>query len=281
MAKQKKEFNYNDPFPKRLRALIKQKGITFDVLAEEVGTTRQTVSNWQNGSTVPDAVSLRYMANYFSVTTDYLLGLTDSSTIEKDVRAAADLTGLSTKAIEQLRLLSIYPAKKTDGNFEESLAFWISNIIEDGTLAKFCSNLALFHESAYDNAQRVLKMKKKYTEASENGTLYETVYNDMTLIPGTYKTTAKPFSQFKEDAERFKDFSTWVDSYTSMKSLANAVLEDCYENAAVEDMSEFFQYKIQRIITKKLVDVNDLAIGAAAVMAAVGESNGTDNKENR
>lgn len=72
MAKQSKKFDYNDAFPKRFRGLIKCKDVTFDTLAEAFDTTRQTVSNWQAGSTVPDAISISMIASYFDVTTDYL-----------------------------------------------------------------------------------------------------------------------------------------------------------------------------------------------------------------
>ena len=71
MAKTKKSFDYKDPFPKRFRKLIEKKGATLDELAAEFKTTRQTVSNWQNGATVPDAISICEIARYFDVTTDY------------------------------------------------------------------------------------------------------------------------------------------------------------------------------------------------------------------
>lgn len=102
MAKTKKSFDYKDPFPCRFRNLIEEKGATLDALAAEFNTTRQTVSNWQNGVTVPDAVSICDIARYFGVTTDYLLGLTDVKTIETDVRAVAEYTGLSEDAIKAL-----------------------------------------------------------------------------------------------------------------------------------------------------------------------------------
>ena len=102
MAKTKKSFDYRDPFPCRFRNLIEEKGATLDALAAEFNTTRQTVSNWQNGATVPDAVSICDIARYFGVTTDYLLGLTDVKTIKTDIRAVAEYTGLSEDAIKVL-----------------------------------------------------------------------------------------------------------------------------------------------------------------------------------
>lgn len=102
MAKTKKSFDYKDPFPVRFRELIEKKGATLDSLATEFHTTRQTVSNWQNGATVPDAISICEIAKFFGVTTDYLLGLTDVKAIKTDIRAVSEYTGLSEDAIETL-----------------------------------------------------------------------------------------------------------------------------------------------------------------------------------
>lgn len=102
MARQEKKFAYNDPLPKRLRELVEQQGITFESLADAVGTTRQTVGNWQTGKTIPDAISLRKIAGFFGVTTDYLLGLTDAQTAEKELRSAVDIAGLSESAVQRL-----------------------------------------------------------------------------------------------------------------------------------------------------------------------------------
>lgn len=41
-------------------------------------TTRQTISNWQTGESVPDIIKLADIAQYFGVSTDYLLGLSDT-----------------------------------------------------------------------------------------------------------------------------------------------------------------------------------------------------------
>ena len=48
-------------------------------LAEKVYVTRQTVSNWETGVHLPDVDKVITLANYFHVTTDYLLGRTSSN----------------------------------------------------------------------------------------------------------------------------------------------------------------------------------------------------------
>ena len=54
--------------------LRKKKNITQDDLAAELGVTAAAVSKWENGYTLPDVLMLCALADYFQVTTDFLLG---------------------------------------------------------------------------------------------------------------------------------------------------------------------------------------------------------------
>lgn len=55
-------------------SLRKQKNITQDTLAAELGVTAAAVSKWEKGYTLPDILMLCALADYFEVTTDELLG---------------------------------------------------------------------------------------------------------------------------------------------------------------------------------------------------------------
>lgn len=54
--------------------LRKQKNITQEDLAAELGVTAAAVSKWEHGYTLPDIMMLGALADYFEVTTDALLG---------------------------------------------------------------------------------------------------------------------------------------------------------------------------------------------------------------
>ena len=56
--------------------LRKEKNITQEALAAELGVTAAAVSKWEKGYTLPDILMLCALADYFSVTTDALLGRT-------------------------------------------------------------------------------------------------------------------------------------------------------------------------------------------------------------
>ena len=54
-------------------ALRKQKNVTQEALAAELGVTAAAVSKWEKGYTLPDILMVCALADYFEVTTDELL----------------------------------------------------------------------------------------------------------------------------------------------------------------------------------------------------------------
>ncbi len=92
---------YNSPFPSRLRKLLDERKITITSLAKELKITRQAVSQYADGSVQPNVERLVSIANFFDVSTDYLVGLS-----EYEKRETAGLTaesmGILDEAAQQL-----------------------------------------------------------------------------------------------------------------------------------------------------------------------------------
>ena len=61
-------------FAETLKKLRRTKKISQVALAEHLGITQQAVGKWETGRSQPDPQTLRSLADYFDVTTDYLLG---------------------------------------------------------------------------------------------------------------------------------------------------------------------------------------------------------------
>lgn len=57
----------------RIQNLRKAKGISQEELADKAGVSRQAVSKWESGQSVPDLDKVISMSEYFDVTTDYIL----------------------------------------------------------------------------------------------------------------------------------------------------------------------------------------------------------------
>ena len=64
-------------FSERLRDLRVERGLKQSALAEALGTTQRRISYWETGKVEPDLLSLCKLAEFFSVSLDYLVGLKD------------------------------------------------------------------------------------------------------------------------------------------------------------------------------------------------------------
>lgn len=71
-------------------------------LAEKLNISKQTVSNWENGNIQPSIEMLIRVANLFHTSTDYLLGLNDSPTINVEGLPTAFIAHL-TQIIEDYK----------------------------------------------------------------------------------------------------------------------------------------------------------------------------------
>lgn len=66
-----------DSFESRLKMLRKEKGDTQETLGYAVDVNRTAVANWENGIRRPSLLTIRKLALYFNVSTDYLCGRTN------------------------------------------------------------------------------------------------------------------------------------------------------------------------------------------------------------
>lgn len=62
----------------RLQELMKEKGYTLQKVAEAAHATPAAVSYWMRGMRQPTADNIILIARFFGVTTDYILGVSDS-----------------------------------------------------------------------------------------------------------------------------------------------------------------------------------------------------------
>ncbi len=57
----------------KLRTARGKTGLTQEQVAEEIKVSRQTISNWENGKSLPDIVSVLHMSELYQVSLDALL----------------------------------------------------------------------------------------------------------------------------------------------------------------------------------------------------------------
>ena len=89
-----------------LAELREDRGLTQKQLGQILHVTGGTISNYEQGVHYPDLEKLIELADYFSVTTDYLLGRADSN-LSPDVLSSV-LSGGKTvgQTVQMIRLLS-------------------------------------------------------------------------------------------------------------------------------------------------------------------------------
>lgn len=79
-------FFYPPSFAKRLNELRVSRDLSMIELANDLGTTRGTISNFENEQRKPSLDMVIKIAEYFQVSIDYLVGRTDDPTFHRAKR---------------------------------------------------------------------------------------------------------------------------------------------------------------------------------------------------
>lgn len=85
-----------------MRLLECQGDMSNKEFAELLGVSRQTLGFWYNSDRTPDMDMLVKISTALDVSIDYLVGLSDSNSLDYNVQALSSETGLSDKAIHNL-----------------------------------------------------------------------------------------------------------------------------------------------------------------------------------
>lgn len=69
-----------DTLGSRLRQLREEKELTLEYVAQKVGTTKVSIGRYEKDEREPKGEMLTLLANFYNVSTDYLLGISDVRT---------------------------------------------------------------------------------------------------------------------------------------------------------------------------------------------------------
>ena len=148
-----------------LLELRTQKGLSQDELAEKVFVTRQAVSRWENGDTVPNTETLKLLSNLYNVSINTLLGSPN--------KLICQCCGMP--------LEDAIISKNKDGSMNEDYCKWC---YADGTytysnmddLIEVCVKNMVNEHFSEDQARSYLKIElpkldywKRYEELSDDG----------------------------------------------------------------------------------------------------------------
>lgn len=91
-------------FGQRLRELRTEKNITLEKLAEELQTTKATLSRYENNLRDPKGEFIEKVAQYFNVPVDYLLGRESFNKSKTSIISSDELTMLISKELNEANI---------------------------------------------------------------------------------------------------------------------------------------------------------------------------------
>lgn len=109
----------NTPLARRLRDLITDT----NALKDYLGCSLQAINQYKQGTAYPKIENLIKIADFYHVSVDYLLGITDIPSRDTDKQAVCEYTGLSDEAVENLSRIK-------EGNHFTGHSGVISSLIE-------------------------------------------------------------------------------------------------------------------------------------------------------
>lgn len=216
-----------------IRTLRNRDNITQEQLAEALEVSPQAVSRWENEATFPDISVLPVLANYFGVTTDYLLGV-DTAHKQKEIDRAVEWDaklrseGKTRKSVEFLR--------------EKAKEFPSSHIILH-RLA--CSLFSLYHQSG-----EVFDEREKNEMARESAELCKRALkycdkNDQLFIGQCKQTLVLNFVELGE-RERAENIADTLPSFWCSREMVYP--KTLFEKDALREWQEFLLMLIDAVV---------------------------------
>ncbi len=93
----------------RLKKLRRDKKLTQEQLGKKVNVTKVSISGYENGNRTPDTETLQNLADFFGVSTDYLLGRSDNQKPIQSVTVAGQDISLSPEELKLFEELKKHP----------------------------------------------------------------------------------------------------------------------------------------------------------------------------
>lgn len=243
---------FNSPFAKALRELIgynektKETKTSQEELGKIIGVKRQTISSYINGNTYPKVEELTKIAKYFNVSTDYLCGLTEAKTNNKDIQFICDYTGLSYEAVKSLtfsRTMGIDDNMDIFKAIREFIDFFIINSSTNYALSYAVNELKNYSEDELDNYNKQIdffEKPKKIDDVIKLDLTNEEILNDDDLIESVMSELSIPIVLWRENDEHTTQIN-------ASKYEINKFFIECIEKYTKADEIAELEKKLEKI----------------------------------
>lgn len=105
-------------YSERLKELRKNKKLTQKEVAEKIGVARTTYAMYEQNRREPDNETFQKIADFFNVTTDYLLGRSNYPELTAEQERKVD-----KKVVELLKIIESMPEEKREELEEKIIAY--------------------------------------------------------------------------------------------------------------------------------------------------------------
>ena len=183
---------YNiDMMSNRIKSLRKKRNISLEKLEEILSASRQTISNWEKGQSVPTAWDLKEICDFYGCDTGYIFG-----EHEEKWRAATNIrreTGLSEEAINVLRKLH------AEKNADNEIISFLNLIIES---IEFRSHMSSLSHSSMEYIRGYIKTEaERYNPSDIDKMLNSSSTIKVDIQSGKGVKVLKPKSSFEDDSD--------------------------------------------------------------------------------
>ncbi|MED9903574.1 MAG: helix-turn-helix transcriptional regulator [Lachnospiraceae bacterium] len=161
-------------FAQRLKQLRTERQVSQSELATVLNISNRTISMYEQGNSEPNVETLIKIANYFNVTTDYLIGLSEGKTT--DLQKLYEEIGLSEASIDYLKMLTTFKNEHSNPTVLklsplDCIDFCLSNYINEYSLFDSIYSYFLAHipdgQAVYISETGQLSLKPEHFEAVE------------------------------------------------------------------------------------------------------------------
>ena len=149
---------------RKIADLREEKGLTQDELADALKITRQRLSLIETDKRAVHSDILKQFAEYFNVSADYLIGLSEVSSLNTDIQSVCKYTGLSEEAVSKIKIqFSVWPdeadiTNKILGN--DYLWFIIEQLTFLEQESSICKDIFI-NDGITKKGQRILNLPKE------------------------------------------------------------------------------------------------------------------------
>lgn len=229
-----------DVFAERFKKLRLEKKLSLQKVAQDLNVTAQSLSLYEKGQRTINIDLLKRTAEYFKVSSDYLIGISDVASTDTDLKTACKYIGLSEESVKCIssmshryedkyrRALNLFFSNYDTVDFFEELA----NSIELSTI-DFKPFIDLLCSCGYSSVS--------FEHDYEKSNFIETFINDKIAL-SDYKSN-RILTQIQNDITKNKDNTIYnlIDEMSYDKTIAE-IEKELTEKAANEYFDNLFSH---------------------------------------